>query len=79
MSPSAKGSPSKGADQPPAGYAEALEEIEEILASLEEADVDVDVLASRVQRAALLISFCRERIGAATAQIEQAVAGLDGR
>jgi exodeoxyribonuclease VII small subunit len=78
VSPSAKGTQSSGGDKPPAGYAEALDEIEEILASLEEADVDVDVLASRVQRAALLISFCRERIGAATAQIEQAVAGLDG-
>jgi exodeoxyribonuclease VII small subunit len=78
VSPSAKGTQSSGAGQPPAGYAEALDEIEEILASLEEADVDVDVLASRVQRAAMLISFCRERIGTATAQIEQAVAGLDG-
>lgn len=79
MSPSAKGTAPSGADQPPAGYAEALDELEEILTSLEEADVDVDVLASRVQRAALLISFCRERIGAAKLQIEQAVAGLDTR
>ena len=38
----------------------------------------VDVLAFRVQRAAALIAFCRERIGTAKLQIEQAVSGLDG-
>lgn len=76
MSPSAKGTQSSGAGQPPAGYAEALDEIEEILASLEEADVDVDVLATRVQRAAQLIAFCRERIGNARLQIEKAVTDL---
>jgi exodeoxyribonuclease VII small subunit len=58
------------------GYAEALEELEAILAQLERTDVDVDVLAAQVQRAAALIAFCRDRIGNARMQIEQAVAGL---
>ncbi|MFM7687047.1 MAG: exodeoxyribonuclease VII small subunit [Actinomycetota bacterium] len=60
----------------PIGYAEALAELEGILADLESADVDVDVLAARVQRATQLIGFCRERIGSAKLQIEAAVAGL---
>ena len=60
----------------PAGYAEALAELEAILSDLESADVDVDVLATRVQRATHLIAFCRERIGNAKVQIEAAVAGL---
>lgn len=60
----------------PIGYAEALSELEGILADLESADVDVDVLAARVQRATQLIGFCRERIGSAKLQIEAAVAGL---
>jgi len=60
----------------PAGYAEALAELEGILADLERADVDVDVLAAKVQRATHLIAFCRERIGSAKVQIEAAVAGL---
>ena len=59
-----------------AGYAEALDELESILRQLDTADVDVDVLAARVQRAAALIGFCRDRIGAARAQIELAVADL---
>ncbi len=59
-----------------AGYAEALAELEEILATLERSDVDVDVLATKVQRAAALIAFCRDRIGRARLQIEQVVAEL---
>ena len=58
------------------GYAEALQELEAILTQLERTDVDVDVLAAQVQRAAALIGFCRDRIGNARLQIEQAVAGL---
>lgn len=60
----------------PTGYAAALAELEEILASLEQPDVDVDVLASRVERAAQLIAYCRARVDGARASIEQAVAGL---
>jgi exodeoxyribonuclease VII small subunit len=58
------------------GYAAALAELEAILDELERADVDVDVLATRVQRAAELIAFCRDRIGAARLHIEQVVADL---
>jgi exodeoxyribonuclease VII small subunit len=59
-----------------AGYAEALSELEGILSNLERADVDVDVLATQVQRATQLIAFCRDRIGTAKVQIEAAVAGI---
>jgi len=59
------------------GYAAALAELETILGELERADVDVDVLATRVKRAADLIGFCRDRIGSARLHIEQVVADLD--
>ncbi len=62
--------------EPPAGYSEALAELDGILAQLERSDVDVDVLAANVQRAAVLIAFCRDRIGNARMQIEQVVADL---
>ncbi len=58
------------------GYAEALAELETILAELERTDVDVDVLAAQVKRAAELIGFCRDRIGNARLQIDQVVAEL---
>ena len=60
------------------GYAEALAELEKILAELERADVDVDVLAARVQPASELIRLCRDRIGNARTRIEDVVGGLDG-
>ena len=63
-------------DQPPVGYAAALDELEAILDEIDRPDVDVDVLAARVQRAAVLISYCRDRIGAAKLQIETVVADL---
>ncbi|MEN9505437.1 MAG: exodeoxyribonuclease small subunit [Actinomycetota bacterium] len=67
------------AEVPPAavGYAAALAELEQILAQLERPDVDVDVLATQVERAAQLIEFCRDRINRARLQIEQVVATLD--
>jgi exodeoxyribonuclease VII small subunit len=60
------------------GYAEALKELETILAELERTDVDVDVLASRVERASELIRLCRDRIGNAKLQIDTVVNGLEG-
>lgn len=60
------------------GYAEALEELESILAELERPDVDVDVLAERVERASTLIRLCRDRIGNARLQIDSVVDGLGG-
>ena len=60
------------------GYADALAELERILAELEQSDVDVDVLATRVQRASELIKLCRDRIGNARLRIDGVVGGLDG-
>lgn len=70
-------SPPRSQQEPvAAGYAEALGELETILVELERTDVDVDVLAAQVKRAAELIGFCRDRIGNARVQIEQVVAEL---
>jgi exodeoxyribonuclease VII small subunit len=68
---------SKKAEKSEIGYAEALAELESILESLEEADVDVDELAERVQRASVLIELCRERIGKAKLRIEEVVSAAD--
>ncbi len=59
------------------GYADALAELEEILDQLEDDDVDVDVLSSKVERAAVLIRLCRGRIRAAQLRVEEIVADLD--
>ncbi len=60
----------------PTGYAAAQRELDSILAELERTDLDVDRLATQVQRAAQLIAYCRDRIGNARVQIEQVVVEL---
>ena len=59
------------------GYAEALAELESILGQLEDDDVDVDVLSTKVARAAVLIRLCRGRIRDAQLQVSDIVADLD--
>jgi len=59
------------------GYGAALEELREILSELESKNVDVDLLASRVERAGTLISLCQERLTAAELQVERVVDALD--
>lgn len=59
------------------GYAAALAELEQILDELETDDLDVDLLARRVERAAALIRFCRARIDHAKVEVVSIVADLD--
>ncbi len=66
-----------GGDAAAIGYAAAMAELESILDDLEDDDLDVDLLASRVERASTLIQVCRDRIGAAKVQVERVVASLD--
>ncbi len=61
----------------PEGYAAALAELETILDELETDDLDVDVLAARVARAAALVRFCRGRIESAKTEVQTIVADLD--
>lgn len=57
-------------------YAAMLEELERILGELERDDIDVDVLATRVARAAELVEACRARIDRARMEVERVVARL---
>lgn len=47
---------------PALSYNEAIGELREILKGIEEEDVDLDELGAQVERAAVLIRMCRERI-----------------
>ena len=61
-------------DTPEVSYAAALDELEQILVELDDDQLDVDVVAERVQRAAALIRVCRARIAGARMQVERVVA-----
>jgi exodeoxyribonuclease VII small subunit len=58
-----------GADEP--GFADALAELERIVADLESDALDIDRLAEQVGRAAELVQVCRERIGGARFSVEE--------
>ncbi len=57
-------------------YADALEELDNILAQLESKAVDVDVLAEQVARGAVLIRYCRQRLRVVRIDVEAVVDDL---
>lgn len=59
------------------GYREAIEELDEILASIESTDVDVDELSEKVQRAQRLIELCASRIRKAQDDVGRVIDDLD--
>lgn len=56
-------------------YAEALAEVEKILAQLESNELDVDKMATAVKRAAELLQFCREKLRATDEEIQKVMEG----
>jgi exodeoxyribonuclease VII small subunit len=56
-------------------YAEALAEVEEILAQLESNKLDVDKMVVAVKRATELLQFCREKLHAINEEVQKAVEG----
>lgn len=68
--------PAQAADRSGLSYGKALEELESLLAELEEADVDVDRLTQQVARGVELVRFCRQRLAEVTADVDQVVADL---
>ncbi len=64
-------------DDEPIAYTDALAELDEILSELDADDVDVDVVAKRVERAAGLLALCRSRLADAQVQVDRVVADLD--
>ena len=51
-------------------YGKAAERLEEILARIEQGQVDIDELSGLVQEAAGLVTLCREKIHAAEVQVK---------
>ena len=43
-------------------YSEAFEELQQIVADIENGDISVDVLSEKVKRATVLVRICREKL-----------------
>jgi exodeoxyribonuclease VII small subunit len=57
-------------------YDQAVQELEAILAELEQSKVNVDFLAQRVGRGSELIKFCKSRLEAVTNDVDSIVETL---
>ena len=69
--------PKKTTQAAPAGYSEAMREVESILSELDSSSIDVDVLATKVERASFLITWCNERITTAQLTVDTLVADIE--
>lgn len=59
------------------GFAEALRELTTLVDELESDALDVDALTERVERAAELVQWCRERIDGARLSVEEVLVRLE--
>ena len=57
-------------------FGEAVSEVEEILANLEQDEVDIDLLGEEVKRAVELIQVCRQKLEKTDGEVRELVAGL---
>ena len=57
-------------------FGEAVSEVEQILAGLEQDEVDIDRLGEEVGRAVELIQICRQKLEKTDGEVRELVAGL---
>jgi len=58
-------------------YSSALKEMEDILKSIENSELDVDELSKKVKRVSFLIRFCREKLKKTEAEVENTLSKMD--
>jgi exodeoxyribonuclease VII small subunit len=59
------------------GFAQAIRELEEILASIEGEELDLDRLAAELERATALLELCRSKIRKAEVEVSRIVQKLE--
>lgn len=59
-------------------YAEAMAEVEQILARFNTQQMDVDTLAAEVKRATELLAQCKERLMRAEREVSEVLGGKEG-
>jgi exodeoxyribonuclease VII small subunit len=58
-------------------YSAAIAELEMIVGSIESEDIDLDVLAEKMKRAAVLIKFCKDRLKNTEEEVKKIVAEME--
>ena len=58
-------------------YQEAFEELQQIVADIEEGDISVDDLSEKVKRAAALIKICKKKLSSTEADVNAILKDLE--
>ena len=58
-------------------YSQAVTEVEEILARIEDQELDVDELAGQLKRVSQLIKICKKKLFTAEKEVEKIIKDLD--
>ena len=59
-------------------YSDAIQELEQIVSSIENEDVNVDELGVKVKRAAELINICRDKLHSTEGEVNAILKNLGG-
>lgn len=60
------------------GYAEAFEELQQIVDDIEEGEISVDELSAKVKRAAELIRICKKKLTTTENDVNRILEELEG-
>ena len=52
-------------------YGEAMQKLQDIMGSIENDDLDVDILLEKVKKAATLIKFCKDKLQKTNVEIQK--------
>ena len=58
-------------------YAEAFEELQQIVSEIEEGQISVDELSEKVKRAAALINICKTKLTSTEEDVDKILKDLD--
>ena len=58
-------------EKTPPDYTKAFDELQKIVAKMENADISVDELAEIIKRASFLIAICKEKLGQTEDKVNQ--------
>ncbi|MBS3808407.1 MAG: exodeoxyribonuclease VII small subunit [Bacteroidales bacterium] len=58
-------------------YGEAIQEIEQILGQIEQEELDVDDLTSKVQRVSELLTICRNKLRTTEQEVEKIMKNIE--
>lgn len=58
-------------------YAEAFEELQQIVSEIEEGQISVDELSEKVKRAAHLINICKTKLSSTEEDVDKILKDLD--